>query len=786
MHGWHPAPYPTKAETDANFAACLNMRCVPEHAIAVRLGVGTHNVFDIAIALKLRQQQKSEPYVTFEMLEGMANGLARTCDHPRGMLLYAPVVPRDEFLSAMAYLVRRLDENTAPENFLRDMYGMSLSSDQWKKQLANFEQGWFGRTSVSAESHRATPAAQPSAAAEFINEPDADWTQPAQRTALYEAIAAWQPLQLPELPGHEALLQCAQEAQSAWAARGAAERAQILNAVADRLSAQRFQTVACMQAEGKKAVSEADGEVSEACDFARYYARTFQIPAGVQADPLGIVAVVSPWNFPYAIPAGGMLAALMAGNSVVFKPARVTAQIGWWLVQQLWAAGIPREVLQFYPCDDVAGRALITDPRIAAVVLTGSYATAQKFLGWRPGLRLFAETSGKNAIVITGQSDRELAIKDLVRSAFGHSGQKCSAASLGILEAEVYDDPDFRRQLRDAAASLPAGPARDLRSMVTPLVVPPGEDLRRALTTLEPGEEWLLAPRLLPGEPDAWTPGIRLGVQPGSWFHRTECFGPVLGLMRAESLEQSTEWQNATDFGLTAGLHSLDPAEIAWWQERVLAGNLYINRGTTGAVVQRQPFGGWKRSCLGPGAKAGGPNYVRSFCEMRDLAAVEEDYCEAWQNHFSTGHDPAGLHAERNTFRYRTSRGVFVFLEAIDPVVITLVRRAAEIAKTTVFIYVRSTESDDNCIKELHDWFPRLEIFRTLTLPSEGILRAAHAAGYNWIHAPMVASGRIELTRWVREQAVSETRHRHGHIRETAAPATAPAAPPQAPNPGSV
>jgi RHH-type proline utilization regulon transcriptional repressor/proline dehydrogenase/delta 1-pyrroline-5-carboxylate dehydrogenase len=142
--------------------------------------------------------------------------------------------------------------------------------------------------------------------------------------------------------------------------------------------------------------------------------------------------------------------------------------------------------------------------------------------------------------------------------------------------------------------------------LVTPLVIGPGESLCRALTMLDAGEEWLLEPRQIAGVPHAWTPGIRLGVRPGSWFHQTECFGPVLGIMRADSLAQATEWQNATAYGLTAGLHSLDAGEIAWWKEHVEAGNLYINRAITGAIVRRQPFGGWKRSCIGQGAKAGG------------------------------------------------------------------------------------------------------------------------------------------------------------------------------------
>ena len=287
-------------------------------------------------------------------------------------------------------------------------------------------------------------------------------------------------------------------------------------------------------------------------------------------------------------------------------------------------------------------------------------------------MRLFAETSGKNALIVTAQADRELAIKDLVKSAFGHAGQKCSAASLGILLDEVYDDPVFRRQLRDAAASLPVGPATDLASVVTPLIREPSPALRRALTTLDPGEEWLLEPRQIGDDPCLWSPGIRLGVQRGSWFQRTECFGPVLGLIRARSLDEAIDIQNDSAFGLTGGIHSLDEEEVARWRERVQVGNAYINRPITGAIVQRQPFGGWKRSCFGPGAKAGGPNYVALFCRFEDEKPVSHrKHCGELRRSVEDALLPAstipsGLRCESNVFRYRPCRGVVLRLEKRD------------------------------------------------------------------------------------------------------------------------
>jgi RHH-type proline utilization regulon transcriptional repressor/proline dehydrogenase/delta 1-pyrroline-5-carboxylate dehydrogenase len=777
LHGWNSAPYPTKADTDANFRRMLEFGCKRENATAVRLGVASHNLFDVALALTLRDDAKSlaekrsdvSEFIEIEMLEGMANHQARAVrDAAGGLLLYAPAVQQEDFLSAMAYLVRRLDENTAPENFLREMFAMRPGSDQWVHQQQRFENGWKHRLTVSSESRRSTPADQPSTETRFVNSADSDWTQRPVRVALDDAIAKWQPTALPTLPDLDPMLSTATTARAAWESIGVTSRAAIMNRVADIMTDQRYNAIACLRTDAMKAIADADGEVSEAIDFARYYARTADVPAGTLASALGVVAVVTPWNFPYAIPAGGLIAALMAGNRVIFKPAPATVHTAWLLVQQLWAAGVPRDVLHFYPCDNSQGEALLTDPRIAAVVLTGSYATARKFQSWRPSLPLMAETSGKNALVITAQADRELAIKDLVRSAFGHAGQKCSAASLAIVEAEVYDDPIFRRQLRDAAASLHAGPATDRRSVVTPLVIEPKDDLLRALTTLEPGEQWLLEPKKLTSDNRHWTPGIRMNVQPGSWFHQTECFGPVLGLMRATSLDEAVRWQNDVEYGLTAGIHSLDPAEVDWWQQHVQAGNLYINRPITGAIVQRQPFGGWKKSCIGPGAKAGGPNYVKSFYRLRDAASQEVDYRQAWLQHFSLEHDPSGLQCESNKFRYRPCRGVILRIDEADTQSIERAKLAAEVTNTNLVISFVGQETEADLIARLPSLVRDAELLRTVTVPSDALLGSAYASGINWIQSPLLASGRLELCHWMREQSVSETRHRYGQLPDPA------------------
>jgi len=851
VHDWPLAPYRSKVEVDANFKRMLHEGCRKENARAVRLGVASHNLFDIAYGLLLRAREGVEDAVEFEMLEGMANHQARTVrDAAKGLLLYAPVVKREDFHSAIAYLVRRLDENTSPENFLHDLFGMRPGDAAWERQKERFLNACAMMETVHAGPQRVqdrTTENRPphSLDAPFHNEADTDWSLThnvrwirARVDELRQAPPAFVPLQIagqtvtgaaeeeasdPSRPGvvayrHalagpeqvEQALVAAVNARAAWKELGWQARGELLCKAAASIAAGRREAIATMVLDAGKSVVEADAELSEAIDFADYYARSFLADEdfdGLACEPLGTVLVTPPWNFPYAIPCGGILAALVAGNTVILKPAPETVLTAWVMVNALWEAGIPREVLQFLPCpDNEVGRSLVTDPRIGAVVLTGAYETARMFLSWNPELRLFAETSGKNALIITAAADPDLAVKDLVKSAFGHSGQKCSAASLAIVEAEVYDDPGFRRQLRDAAASLKVGPSWEYDSIVTPVVREPGDALHRALTTLDPGEEWLLEPRMVDGNPCLWSPGIKLGVAPQGWYRRTECFGPVLGLVRADNLDHAIRIQNDSEFGLTGGIHSLDPAEVDEWRERVEVGNAYINRAITGAIVQRQPFGGWKRSCFGPGAKAGGPNYVALFATWRNdgaphfraplsgeiidllkaiftgLPGVDAADLNAaagsdawWMAHeFGIGHDPSALDCETNLFRYRPfARCLIRATESTDDTALARMILAASAAGVKVEVSLSGDRPFAVSGVPLRRE-SEAELARRLATAGYGVLRApspgpvlsaaAVEAGVRLVgHAP-VWSGKMELPGFFREQAISETRHRHGSV----------------------
>jgi RHH-type proline utilization regulon transcriptional repressor/proline dehydrogenase/delta 1-pyrroline-5-carboxylate dehydrogenase len=232
--------------------------------------------------------------------------------------------------------------------------------------------------------------------------------------------------------------------------------------------------------------------------------------------------------------------------------------------------------------------------------------------------------------------------------------------------------------------------------------------------------------------------------------------------MRARDLEEAMAIQNDSAFGLTAGLHSLDEEEMARWRERVAAGNAYINRAMTGAIVQRQPFGGWKGSSFGPGAKAGGPNYVAQFARFQESVAGSDTYDPCWRDHFSRAHDPSGLRCESNIFRYRPCRGVVLRLEVGDARNLAWARKAAQICGVRLHVSLAGQETEESLAARLPALAAEAEFLRTVKPPSDALLRAAYAAGLNWIDAPLLSQGRYELTRWLREQTISETRHRHG------------------------
>jgi len=677
LNNWSQAPYAKKVETDANYKRMLSYAFKRENIKAVKIGVASHNIFEISFAKTLQKFRGIDADdFEFEMLEGMADHVRRSVQSFLGsVLLYAPIAKNEEFLNAIAYLVRRLVENTDEENFLSHSFDLKAGSTYWKIEEEKFISSLnfiqkLGPAEPRFRQNRNTeypiPYSIDALWEEFKPNAPTNFSLPANQFWLKEKIASsirkipksnpekipvviegkeiWKEREEgicldPSRPGIVlAYFQIANPADLKKAITFSKSfsttqwemdvefRDQVFAQVAVELKKARAELISYGLMNVVKGVLDLDAEVSEAIDFADYYPRTLRYYREkfphLQFKPKGTVVVISPWNFPIAIPIGGIIAALAGGNRVILKPSPLSVLATYKAAVCLWRAGVPKEFLQFVPCHDKDAHLLTNDKRVDFVVFTGSTATADKILENRPDCDLAAETGGKNVSIVTDSADKELAIKQVVESAFGYNGQKCSATSLLILIKEVYDDPKFKAQLEDAVTSLPVGPIDStLHSFISPLITAPNEKLHKALTQLEPDEEWLVKPT--EGDiKNLWSPGVKWNVQPGGFTHRTEFFGPVLGVMRAESLQEACKWANESGYGLTAGLQSLDEKEIKYFFDTVEAGNLYANNKTTGAIVGRQPFGGIKDSRRGVGGKAGGINYVLQFINITENELV--------------------------------------------------------------------------------------------------------------------------------------------------------------------
>ncbi|MEU6700499.1 proline dehydrogenase family protein [Pseudonocardia sp. NPDC046786] len=836
LHGWPLATCGSKQESDSSYKAVLDYALRPEHTAAVRIGVAGHNLFDIALARLLAGRRGCLDGMDVEMLLGMATAQAAAVRADVGsLLLYTPVVHPQEFDVAIAYLVRRLEEGASRENFMSAAFDIDRDHDLFERERDRFLASVATvPTSVPAP-NRVQDRSRPEPAAPtdgFTNTPDTDTAVAANR-AWGDAIRARMRDSALGTGTADAgrvhtrtelddVVTGARDAGPAWRGLGADRRAEILHRAGDELAARRADLLEVMGSECGKVLEQGDPEVSEAIDFAHYYAeqaRRLDDVAGARFSPAALTVVTPPWNFPVAIPAGSTLAALAAGSPVVLKPADQARRSAAVVAEALWAAGVPREVLRYVQLDEIElGSALITHPAVERVVLTGAYETAELFRSMRPDLPLLAETSGKNAIIVTPAADLDLAAKDVARSAFGHAGQKCSAASLVILVGSVRHSRRFRRQLADAVSSLHVGLPWTEGTQVGPLIEPASGKLASALTSTGPGESWMIAPERLDDTGALWRPGVREGVAPGSEFHLTEYFGPVLGIMTAATLEEAIALVNRVEYGLTSGLHSLDETEIDTWLRTVEAGNLYVNRGITGAIVQRQPFGGWKKAAVGTGTKAGGPSYLFGFGTWSDdpvsaagtgadpladrvldvaLPDTDRDWlrgalatdADAWAAGYGIAHDATGLTCEHNvlryhpvpvTVRYATGRPVELLrivaagLRASAPPAVSAAAPLpaaldAHLARLGVTVLVEDDPAWHDRLRTLAAEGGRVRLVGDRAADVAGVTGGSPAlAVYD---GPVVTAGRVELLTFLREQAVSVTAHRFGSPHPVPVPA---------------
>lgn len=842
IHDWPQAPYLTKAEVDANYVRLMDWALRPEHADSLRIGVASHNLYDVGLAHELSVARGVEHQLDIEMLQGMAPAQAAAVREVTGdIILYTPVVKKQDFDVAVSYLVRRLEENGAKQNFLYALFsddksdsdtpGMSPMESQELRFRNSVRDRWETFAGRRRHQNRLEEEEQQlgcrSEATEgnFVNEPDTDPTLPANREWARKILApesdpgeAQSPL-VTDPSEIDAIVERTKQAGEQWSAKSGHERAELLDKVADALANNRSRLISAAVFEAGKTVAETDPEVSEAIDFARYYAesaRELDRQRSSEFTPYKTVVVTPPWNFPIAIPVGGCLAALAAGGCVILKPAPEVLRIAEVFVDIMRSAGVTEDHLQLVNADEAdAGQRLISHPDVESVILTGASETAKLFRGWKPKMVINAETSGKNAIIVTPAADPDLAVADIYKSAYGHAGQKCSAASLIITVGSIGESKRFIGQLVDAVKSIKVGPGSDISTWMNGVISEPGEKLMRGLTQLEKGEKWLVKPEKLNDEGTLWSPGLRDGVKPGSWFHTHECFGPVAGIMHADTLEEAIEWQNSTGFGLTGGIHTIDVDETALWREKVEVGNAYVERGITGAIVRRQSFGGWKNSAIGNGAKAGGPNYVsqqgrwtegdlsqlesaslpteitqllREILGLGSPALSKADH--AWlrkaaesdayaiQTEFGIEHDRTALIVESNVFRYKPllePLRVRVHADANPRDILRLKLGAAQVGTEL------DISADHDVAQDLGELGQSFRVIsdsdfaeevstaqsarvRVVGTAPDALYEAAADSGSVILDQDVLAEGRRELLPMLLEQAVSTTEHRFGYI----------------------
>lgn len=806
LEHWELATYDSKVEADANYKKVLFELLDPTSVANVNVGVASHNVFDLGLALSYVKEHGIEQYVDFEMLEGMANDLVlKLLEQNAKVLLYTPIVKPENYNSAIAYLVRRLDEGTQDGNFLKEGIGLKVDSQKWDELEKGFLSSVNLIPSLSNTPHRqqdrATQKNVPQTS--FFNVANTDWTLKANRNWIESIKTKWQnpteafvdvvpvvgellakereiiflegwnilqpwKYELADTDDYKTVI----EASSEWYDLSVAEIAEKLRLAAVELEKQRGDLIAVAVTELGKTVAEVDVEVSEAIDFANYYAQSIidiEKEFSLKRINKGINLVLSPWNFPVAIPIGGVLASLAAGKRVILKPSANAAGTAYLTCKCLWDAGIPKSAVAFLPANESSLDPFLSSGNVFdAVILTGGTDTAKFLLNRNPDLKLYAETGGKNATIITALADREQGIKNVIQSAFGNAGQKCSATSLLILEKEVFEDPHFKSLLKDATESKFHGKPWDYETQIGPLAVPISDKIQYVLDNT-PDEQWLVKPEVK--DKQFLSPGIKWGITKDSFEYNNELFGPILSVMCADNLQDAINLVNGVDFGLTSGIESLSRDEVELWQKSILAGNLYANRSTTGAIVQRQPFGGMKASSFGFGMKAGGPNYALQFIDFEGDNA-NNTLSHAWTEHFSLEIDYAKVRGQHNLNRYLKPKKINILIDdQVNDKDIEIVKSAAKLIDVDYAIYSQSEIENTQCTVSPNYEIVLSELDHQIVIRSlvgdrlsDSFKKACHNKAIHIYDRKPTTNGRLELLNYLTEQNFSFNYHRYGNL----------------------
>ena len=644
QHGWPVPVFEDKTETDASFEACVD--AVLDGWPLLRPAFATHNPRSAAYAaVRSRQVGLRGADVEFQTLYGMAEGLrSAIAEEGYRTRVYVPV---GEIIPGMAYLVRRLLENTSNQAWFVGPFGPASDHATAPRTEDEDEVGSFQNSAPApffrAEARERMVSAIEEARRSFrllcpllIGErpvgdrPLSDIRYPADPDLVIGRVAQG------SAEDARAAVAAARDAFPSWRDLAVADRAAILCRAASIMEERRYELAALEIFETAKPWEEADADVGEAIDYLRYYAgqaERLAEPVVLGRTPgeenqyfyegRGVAGIIAPWNFPLAIITGMSSAALAAGNCAILKPAGPSPIVAHKLVEILTAAGVPPQVVHYVPGPGAAvGQALVTHPDVGIIAFTGSSevglgilaAAAQVRAGQTQLKRVIAEMGGKNAIIIDEDADLDEALAGVLASAFGYAGQKCSAASRLIVVGQAYE-PTLSR-LRGAVESLTVGPPDHPETFVPPVISSAAREKMRGYIEQGQASAHLFVQGSAPTGPGHYVaPTVFTDVAEDAPLACDEIFGPVLSVFHAATFEEALRMAMRSSFALTGGIYSRNPRHVELARREFRAGNLYINRKITGAMVGRQPFGGLRLS--GVGEKAGGPDYLRQFMQAR-------------------------------------------------------------------------------------------------------------------------------------------------------------------------
>ncbi|MFQ6342595.1 bifunctional proline dehydrogenase/L-glutamate gamma-semialdehyde dehydrogenase [Campylobacter sp. VTCC 70190] len=861
QRGWALPTFDKKIHTDSNYNKMLDFVLEDENFKYIDIGIASHNIFEIAYAYTRIAQAGALNSFTFEMLEGMSLQCSYELSKMHDLILYAPVCDETHFNNAIAYLVRRLDENTSEDNFMRYFFNLKVGDENWNIQKELFLKSLEGIKSLDNSSKRTQDRNKEQKiissyeSKEFKNEPDTDFILKANRQwakiirAKYENLENFdvypvakdiiknENLQVIEvkdkiknrtlgkahLAGENEIKYALELAKkSNFGELSHDEIYKILAKTAQLFRERRGDLIGIAALEVGKTFLEIDPEVSEAIDFLEFYPHSLEKLKEQNPNTTfkakGVGVVIAPWNFPVGISAGTIAAPLAAGNRVIYKPSSLSMLTGFMLCQCFWDAGIPKDALIFLPAkgSDIS-KYLLVDEAIKFSILTGGEDTAYAMLKANPTLLLSAETGGKNATIVSKFADRDSAIKNIIHSAFSNSGQKCSATSLLVLEEEVYEDEEFKKTLVDAASSMAVGNPFEFKNKLGALADKADAKLQKALDELAPYESWALKPKFIDDNPYLLTPGIKYGTKKGDFTHMNELFAPILSVMKAKDLKEAIDIVNSTGYGLTAGFESLDEREWEYFHTHIEAGNIYINKPTTGAIVLRQPFGGVKKSAIGFGRKVGIYNYITQFVNIeqsqadqnilddalvahlnalnldlneKDKVGVElakamaRSYAYHAKYEFASVRDYVNIRGEDNLFSYTKVKNIAYRVHKEDDLkdILGVVLAASVLNIELLVSYDEHEkielvqkihqkigskilflkESKENFIEKIAA-YERIRYFAPQDVEDEIFKKAASCAKII-AHAKPLINGRFELLLYHNEKALSIAFHRYGNL----------------------